>query len=133
MRRIINVTTSLLLVLVVFPFAYAHAEDVPGKVDPLQNLNTTARQAGLTSEKGGQDLPQLVGNIINTLLGFLGLIALVLILYAGFTWMTSGGSVEKIKTAKGILTTSIIGLAIIMSAAALTNFVVFRLIDVTGN
>lgn len=64
----------------------------------------------------------LAGKIINFSLGFLGLLALGLILFAGFKWMTSGGEQEKISKAKGILISASIGLIIILSSWTLATF-----------
>ena len=60
--------------------------------------------------------------------------ALVLMLWAGFVWMTAGGDDEKISAAKRILLNSVIGLAIILSSYAITSFVISSLVGATtGN
>ena len=55
-------------------------------------------------------------NVINILMGLLSLLAICLILWGGFTYMTSGGSEDKIETAKKIIRNGAIGLVIILSA-----------------
>ena|SRR3989338_2016093 len=70
------------------------------------------------------DIRYSIANIIRLSLGFLGVGALILMLYAGFMWMTSAGSEEKVGKAKKILWGAIIGLAIILSAFAITSFVI---------
>lgn len=81
----------------------------------------------------GNTDPRLVASrIINIALGFLGVLALGFILYAGFLWMTSGGNQDKVDKAKKILINASIGLAIILSAWAIATFVITRLIDITG-
>ena len=76
----------------------------------------------------------IVADIIGVVLTFLGIISVVLIIYAGFTWMTAGGNEEKIKKAKSILTNSVIGLIIIMASYALAKFIICHLMEVTtGN
>jgi len=76
---------------------------------------------------GSGDPRTMIARIISIILGFLGVIALTLIIYAGFLWMTSGGEEEKIRRAKDILKNAAIGLVIIFSAWALTNFIISRL------
>lgn len=71
-------------------------------------------------------------NVINWTLGILALIAVVLMVYAGFAWMTSGGNEKQIETAKGILKAAIIGLVIIMTALGVTQYVFAVLINATG-
>ena len=81
---------------------------------------------------GTTDIRQGVMSIINYVFGFLGIIAIVLILYAGFIWMTAAGNEEKVEQAKKIITAAVIGLVIIFVSYALANFVVTQLITATG-
>jgi hypothetical protein len=71
-------------------------------------------------------------NIINVSLGFLALIAVIIILYAGFTWMTAAGNDDKISRAKQMLFAAVVGLLIIMAAWAITLFVIYAFADATG-
>ena len=64
-------------------------------------------------------------------MGLLGIVAVVIILIGGFTWMTAGGNDEKVGEAKKWIFAGIIGLAIILSAYALSSFVIKSLIDAT--
>lgn len=66
----------------------------------------------------------IIARIISLSLGLLGTIALVLIIYSGFQWMTAGGNDDKVTEAKKRLGYAIIGLIIILSAYAITDFVV---------
>ena len=81
----------------------------------------------------GTNIPliQTVASIINFLLGFLGVIAVVLVLWAGFKWMTAAGDEQQISTAKKILAGGVIGLAIVLVAYAITAFVIDQLLEAT--
>jgi hypothetical protein len=72
---------------------------------------------------GNQDLQKTISGIINVFLGFLGILATIIILYGGFVWMTSGGNAEKIDKAKRILINGVIGLLIILSSYAIARFI----------
>jgi hypothetical protein len=72
---------------------------------------------------GTKDLKGTLAGIINIVLGFLGILATLLILYGGFIWMTSEGSSDKIDKAKGIIGAGIVGLVIIFVAYAVARFV----------
>lgn len=78
-----------------------------------------------------RDIRLIIADIINIFLGFLGILAVVLILYAGFKWMTAGGNEENAAAAKKIMTAAVIGLLIILSALAITIFVANQLIRAT--
>jgi len=75
----------------------------------------------------GEDLSLLVGNILNYVLGMLGVLALVMFVYGGLMWMTSGGAKEKIKKGKDTIIWSILGLALIFFSYALLDFVLTAL------
>jgi len=81
---------------------------------------------------GNQDLPTTIGKIVNIVLSFLGLIAVVIIIIGGFMWMTSGGNEEKIGAAKKLMINGIIGLLIIVVSYAAANFIVSRLKNVAN-
>ncbi len=80
---------------------------------------------------GSGDIRQTAANIINVALGFLGIIAVIIVLLGGFKYMVSGGNEEKTSEAKKLIISGIIGLAIILSAWAITSFVLSRLLSAT--
>ena len=82
---------------------------------------------------GDASIEVIVGTIIQVFLGLLGLIALILILYGGFVWMTSAGNEEKISKAKKIIVSATIGLIIIFSSYAIVSFVLKTIQDGTHN
>lgn len=92
------------------------------------SLNVFNAQAGL----GDQELEVTIGSIVQTILGFLGLLAVLLVLWAGFLWMTAGGNEDQIAKAKSILIAALIGLLIILSAYAITTFVLKEFGGATG-
>ena len=81
---------------------------------------------------GERDPRGIAASVINVVLGFLGIIAVGLILYAGFKWMTAGGSEDKITEARKLLVAGVIGLIIIFAAFAIANFVLTQLIMATA-
>lgn len=62
--------------------------------------------------------------IIKYLITFLGLIAVGVILYGGFVWMTAAGNDDRLAKAKKIIVAGTIGLIIILAAFAIVNFIV---------
>ncbi|MFA6171035.1 MAG: pilin [Patescibacteria group bacterium] len=85
-------------------------------------LNEASR-IGLGSASPGV----VVARVVQAALGFLGLIAVVLVIYAGFVMMTSDGNAEKVDKAKKILKNAVIGLIIILSAFAIVSFILNKL------
>lgn len=81
---------------------------------------------------GEQDPRIIAASVINVLLGFLGIIAVVLIIYAGFLWMTAAGNEDQITKAKNLMVAAVIGLVIILAAFAIANFVLNQLVRATN-
>lgn len=70
------------------------------------------------------DLPTIAKTIINFLLFLVGAIAVVIIVYAGFQYVTSAGDSSKVATAKNTIIYAVIGLIVAIMAYAIVNFVV---------
>lgn len=88
-------------------------------------------QVGNTLGLPATDIRLIIARIIRVFLGLLGIIAVVLIIYAGFLWMTAGGNEDKVAQSKKILANAAIGLAIVLSSYAIVSFVMSRLLEAT--
>jgi len=89
--------------------------------------NTIQGKTGL----GVKDPRTIAANVINILLGFLGIIAVVLILAGGFMWMTAAGNEDKVAQAKKVMSAGVIGLIIVLAAFGIAKFVVDALVGAT--
>lgn len=74
----------------------------------------------------------VVGNIIQSFLSIFGIVFLGLMVYGGYKWMLAQGREEELKKAKDIIRSSIVGLAIVLSAYAISLFVVARFYQAAG-
>ncbi|MAF14052.1 MAG: hypothetical protein CMI53_04145 [Parcubacteria group bacterium] len=92
----------------------------------------TGIEYGTATGLGTKDIREGVMDIIGILLGFLGIIAIIIILYGGFVWLISAGNEEKVSQAKKIISAGVIGLIIIFVSYALATFVINQLIEATG-
>jgi hypothetical protein len=81
---------------------------------------------------GNEDPRTMAGSVIRILLGFLGIIAVIIILYGGFKWMTAAGNEDQVGQAKKMIGAGVIGLVIILAAFAIANFVVNALYNATN-
>lgn len=107
----------------------AAALSVGGMVRPVlaQNFGINEVNGGLNNSLSATDPRELAGRVINIALGFLGVIAVGLIIYAGFLWMTSNGDEEKVGQAKNLLKNAAIGLVIILAAWGIAVFILNKL------
>lgn len=113
-------------VLVTLTFALAASAQTP----PDYGLKQTAQAAGLPT--GQPSLPAVTAAVVNTILSVIGVLAIVVILYGGFLWMTSAGNQEKISQAKRLLASAVVGLAIIFAAYVVAYFITSSLSKATG-
>lgn len=115
LRRFLYISVAIVAVFS-FSVVSVHAQLADGQ----QAVQETAAAAGV---EGGVDLVQIIGRIINIFLGFLGIIFLGLLLYAGYLWMTAAGNEEQVAKAKTTIRNAIIGLVLIASAWSITFFI----------
>lgn len=80
---------------------------------------------------GTTDPRTVVANVIQAALGFLGIVAVIIILLGGFKYMTAGGEEGKVDEAKKLIMSGIIGLVIILSAFGIATFVISSLTTAT--
>lgn len=120
----IFVSTFLVLILIV------SALPVLAQVEELQNFGKAADYIADVSAVP-KNPAEIAGEVIGIILSVLGVIAVILILYSGFIWMTAAGNTEKIEKAKKILGNAVVGLIIILMAYSITYFVTTKLLEAT--
>lgn len=96
--------------------------------DIADATNQTGTAIGLAST----DLPTYIGRIISYVLGLLGVIALVLFIYAGYLFMTAAGAEEKTTKAKKLMVDAIIGMVIILAAYSIATFILNMILGAAG-
>ena len=96
-------------------------------------LNDVGRAYGQSggTPSANNDIRVMIARFIRIILELLGIIALVIIIYAGFRWMTAGGDEEKVTASKKQLINGVIGLAIILIAFSIATFVFYQLQYIT--
>lgn len=124
--KFIGLSLSFLAVFITVGFF------LPANFALAQNFGINEVNTGINGALSAADPRIIIGRIIQWALGFLGVIAVALIMYAGFLWMTSAGEEERISKAKGILKDALIGLIIVLSAWGITTFIISRLMGAVG-
>jgi hypothetical protein len=106
-----------------------------GKYDPLDTVANEARYDVRTKETGKTRafdfISPIVANITQAGLSFLGVFFMLLMIYGGYLWMSDTGNEEQVKKARGIVVGAAIGLIIVISAYAISIFVVESFSEVT--
>lgn len=130
LRYAASIGIGLLLALpVVGALQLMNAQTAHAQGNALDTDSLLGGGFGDATGLGQSDLRTTIGNLINVVLGFLGVVAVCIVLLGGFKWMTAGGNDEKVAEAKRLLIAGVIGLAIILSAYAITSFVLSSIIQ----
>jgi type IV secretion system pilin len=78
-----------------------------------------------------KDLRLIATDIINQMIGLLGILSVVIIIIAGFMWMLAAGDDEKVSGAKKTLVSGLIGLIIVFTSFSIVDFVLGSLLAIT--
>jgi hypothetical protein len=87
-----------------------------GAVDPAFCTN----QTGVS----GADVGNLASKIVNVFSIIVGAISVIMIIYGGFRYITSGGDSGRVGNAKNTLIYAVIGLIIVVLAQLIVHFVI---------
>ncbi len=72
---------------------------------------------------GTRTLRETIAGVVNIVLGFLGILATLMIIFGGFSMMISGGNADKKKGGQNAAVAGAIGLIIVLTAYAISRFV----------
>ncbi len=119
MKKILNLKNFfssffLILTLFIFNFNFINADD---------NFNFGLEKV-TSSYFGNADIPTVISRVIQIVMGLSATVMLIMILYAGFTYLISRGDPKKTTTALNLIKTSVIGIIIIVTAYSLSQFVI---------
>lgn len=109
-----------ILALLVLPLFAVNAQE---GTDTF-GISQTNEALGGSLGKSDTDPRTIAANIINLALGFLGIIAVVIVLMGGFKWMTAAGNEDKVEEAKKVLGAGVVGLLIVLAAWGLSSWVI---------
>ena len=131
-----NISTKQRLLLAIAPmlmlFMFAVPALVNAAVPSPVGTNYGLDDFGDVGLGQEDDLKTIAANIINIVLGFLGIVAVVIIIFSGFKWMTAAGNEEQVTEARKMLLQAVAGLAIVFLAWGITSFVLNQLKDATS-
>ena len=120
MKKLSTIIISL-AVLVGVAVLVPHYDVLASSADTIQSGANTVSSGDSTT------LQAQFKNVANILLYLLGAIAVIMIIYGGIRYVTSGGDSSSIKAAKDTILYSVIGLVVAILAYAIVNFVVTKI------
>ena len=86
----------------------------------LEKFALSAKDINIPTTSG----TQLFGNILNLFYFVTGIVAVIVIIVAGFTMSVSGNNPTNVAKARNAILYAAIGLVVILSAFSITHFVI---------
>jgi len=130
MKKLINICAGLFILFIAIQTSSAQVLDPSSNT--FKSLESNTQQIGAASGLGQASVGSIVSTIIKAALGFLAAIFLVLMIVAGFQWMTAAGNEAQVKKAVETIKTAVIGLVIVLAAYAITYFI-FKYLPFSGS
>ena len=96
---------------------------VAGTLDVSAQISDGLGAADAADQGAGGDLGAIIANVINIMLYIIGAAAVIMLIWGGIRYTTSGGNQNAVTSAKNTILYSIIGLVIAIFAYAIVNFV----------
>jgi len=121
-KNFIIFTASILLILVFFGFSSFCLAAATNQLGGLQN---TATGIGYKQDSApaSVQISSWIGMIVRTLIGFIGVVFMVLVWMGALDIIGAGGNDEEVKKGKDKIKNGAIGILIVFSAYLLTNII----------
>jgi len=115
-------------VLAVCVIAAAHPALAQSVQSAATQLATSAAAAGASTNS----LPIIIAKVIRVFLGTLGIIFTIVVLYAGWIYMTAQGDDTKLKKAKDMIKNGVIGMILCIFSFTIASYILNSLLDNWG-
>lgn len=113
------VVASALFATIFFSPSAALAQDEVKLDNPIEIKN----EKGATLKDSEITPSHIIGVVIQSFLGLVGGVSLVMMVWGGFQWLTSAGNPEKVKKGTQTMIWSVIGLIIALASYLLVKTV----------
>ncbi|MET1033148.1 MAG: Mbov_0395 family pilin-like conjugal transfer protein [Candidatus Saccharimonadales bacterium] len=120
---------GLSLAPVVALTASVSAQNIQENLKCGTTLSTTA-SSGCNVDGGTDKVNSLITQIVNIFSLVVGIVSVIMIIYGGFRYVTSGGDSSNVSNAKNTIIYAIIGLVVVALAQFIVQFVLDK---VTSN
>lgn len=128
--NILNKKNIIFLIIIIFVFGFFSFSYAQGLQDAFKSegdLKTVAEEGGYQPDSSADRASVFISTLINAVLSLIGVLFLIMMIYGGFLWMTAGGNESQVEKAKKLIIAAVIGTIIVVSAYAISYFVIDKL------
>ena len=91
-------------------------------------LATVSLESHTAATAGEAGVAKVIGWVVQAVLGFVGAVLLLMFVYGGFLWVTSGGAQDKIQKGKDTIVYAIIGFMLLIGGYIVLQLVITTII-----
>lgn len=110
-----------LVLIATMEYSNVLADDLSEGGSGLQIAGT--EEVDISSDIDKRPLGDVIKDMVNYFLGFLGFVAVIMFVYAGVLWVVSGGDEGQIEKAKKIMTYAVLGIVVIILSYSIVRFI----------
>lgn len=91
------------------------------------NVNTDCNSGGITDAEAQQRINDILHSVINLFSLVVGIVSVIMIIFGGLKYITSGGDSGNVGSAKNTILYAIIGIVIVALAQFIVRFVLTKI------
>ncbi len=133
-KKITAIVSSLVIaaIPVAAPVAVYAASDIQNNLQCGTTLTVEGQGGcGDAINTGTTTISDTIKKIVNIFSAIIGIVAVIMIIYGGFKYISSGGDSGNVTAAKNTIIYAVIGLIIVAMAQFIVQFVLGRLVPQT--
>ena len=128
MKRFVLIALAAVTLLIGVVAIHTAPALAAAKDEVCAGIGAASGGGGCNNPNGSPTVNSVISTVINILSAFVGIIAVIMIIFAGFKYVTSGGDSGKIQSAKNTLTYAIVGIVVAGVSQLIVRFVVTKIL-----
>ncbi len=129
MKRLVLIALTALTLVVGNLAMHTSPVLADAKSDICSGVGAVSGGNGCANPKGSPTVNSVINSVINIISAFVGVLAVIMIVFAGFRYVTAAGDSGKISSAKNTLIYAIVGLVVAGMAQIIVRYVVTNVIQ----
>ncbi len=129
MKRLVLIAlTAVTLLVGAVAIHTAPALAASAKDEICSGVGAASGASGCSTPAGSPTVNSVINTVINILSAFVGIVAVIMIVFAGFRYVTSGGDSSKVTSAKNTLIYAIVGIVVAGVSQLIVRYVVTKIL-----
>jgi Type IV secretion system pilin len=132
---VVVATLALAIVPMAMPVvAHAASDDIQNCLAQGSSLQISSGNncSGGSTSGGTKKVNQLITDAVNIFSAIVGVISVIMIIFGGFKYITSGGDSNNVSAAKNTIIYAVIGLVVVAMAQFIVQFVLNKVTSGSG-